>query len=606
VGIDLEALLSVPAYRALDVDAEGRILIQTDESGSMQLVELDPCGLATSLTALPGQCSGRYVPGRRAVLVFHDTDGNERSQISLLPLDRDADGPAGLDDLEPVVRDPAYVHNVADVTAAQLCYLTNRRNGVDFDIVVRDLASGVETVAYAGGGMVSTATLSPDGATVAFAQPGVPPLSDWLRLAEVGTGAVRDLTSRDEPAQHLRLSFTPDGAGVVAVTDRDRDHLGVALLDVRSGVWTWLAADDQWDVSGALSPDGRSLLTCANVDGVSVVQLRTSTGTVPVTLPGLGCVDGGQLPAPCWSPDGTAVAMSFTGPLTPGDALRVDGVSGAVRQLTDSGRDLAGLDLPAPETTRIPTPDGERVPCFVYRPAVSAAGSTVGSSVIHVHGGPESQARLHYNPVVTGLRQAGHTVVAPNVRGSTGYGKRWHSMDDVRLRLDSVADLAAIHAALPTLGLDPTRAALWGGSYGGYMVLAGLAFQPKLWAAGVDLVGMSSLTTFLENTSAYRRAVREREYGSLERDRDFLESASPLNRVADIRAPLFVIHGANDPRVPLSEAQQLAAAVAAAGVPCELVVFEDEGHGLSKRANRLAAYPRVFDFLAAHLGGEAM
>jgi dipeptidyl aminopeptidase/acylaminoacyl peptidase len=135
------------------------------------------------------------------------------------------------------------------------------------------------------------------------------------------------------------------------------------------------------------------------------------------------------------------------------------------------------------------------------------------------------------------------------------------------------------------------------------MVLAGVAFQPQLWAAAVDLVGISSLVTFLRNTSAYRRAAREREYGSLEHDLEFLEQASPLSRIDDVRAPLFVIHGANDPRVPLSEAEQLVAAVRANGVPCDFLVYGDEGHGLAKRANRLDAYPRVLEFLARHLSG---
>jgi dipeptidyl aminopeptidase/acylaminoacyl peptidase len=211
-----------------------------------------------------------------------------------------------------------------------------------------------------------------------------------------------------------------------------------------------------------------------------------------------------------------------------------------------------------------------------------------------------------FSPLISGLALAGHAVLVPNVRGSVGYGKRWYSLDDVRLRLDSVADMAAIHAYLPELGLDPTRSALWGGSYGGYMVLAGLAFQPELWAAGVDIVGISSLVTFLENTSAYRRATREREYGSLDHDRDFLAEASPLTRIDDIRAPLFVIHGANDPRVPLSEAHQLQAALAAKSIPCELRVYGDEGHGLAKRANRLDAYPAAFEFLARQLGAVAV
>ena len=205
--------------------------------------------------------------------------------------------------------------------------------------------------------------------------------------------------------------------------------------------------------------------------------------------------------------------------------------------------------------------------------------------------------------MIQALARPGTLCCVPNVRGSGGYGKRWVSLDDVRLRLDSVADLAALHAYLPKLGLDQDRAALYGDSYGGYMVLAGVAFQPELWAAGVDIVGMSSLVTFLENTSAYRRAMREREYGWLERDRDFLEQASPLSRIDDVRAPLFVIHGANDPRVPLSEAEQLVAALTANAVECELLVYADEGHGLARRENRLDAFPRALEFLAKHLRG---
>jgi dipeptidyl aminopeptidase/acylaminoacyl peptidase len=203
---------------------------------------------------------------------------------------------------------------------------------------------------------------------------------------------------------------------------------------------------------------------------------------------------------------------------------------------------------------------------------------------------------------VQALAAAGHTVLVPNVRGSTGYGKRWYSADDKRRRLDSVADLAALHSYLPKLGVDPARAALWGGSYGGYMVLAGLAFQPELWAAGVDIVGIASFITFLENTSAYRRAYREREYGTLAEDREFLEQASPLTRIDAIRAPLFIIHGANDPRVPLSEAEQIHAAMTSRGRECQLLVYGDEGHGLAKRASRMDALPQAFAFLARHLG----
>jgi dipeptidyl aminopeptidase/acylaminoacyl peptidase len=184
------------------------------------------------------------------------------------------------------------------------------------------------------------------------------------------------------------------------------------------------------------------------------------------------------------------------------------------------------------------------------------------------------------------------------VRGSTGYGKRYEHLDDRFKRLDSVRDVASLHGWLAASEtVDASRIALAGGSYGGYMVLAGLVFHPELFAAGVDIVGMSSLVTFLENTSVWRRAFREREYGSLETDREFLEQVSPITHAGRIRAPLFIVHGANDPRVPLSEAQQLHAELERRGVPSELLVYDDEGHGLQKLKNRLDAYPRVADFL---------
>ena len=164
-----------------------------------------------------------------------------------------------------------------------------------------------------------------------------------------------------------------------------------------------------------------------------------------------------------------------------------------------------------------------------------------------------------------------------------------------------VRDLAAVHASLAERGVDATRVAVIGGSYGGYMTLAALAFHPDLWAAGIAIVGISSLVTFLENTSPYRRRVREVEYGFLDTDRDFLIEASPMTHVDDIRAPLMLIHGANDPRVPVGEARQLHASLVARGIQSELLIYEDEGHGLAKRVNRLDALPKMLAFLRKNL-----
>ena len=228
--------------------------------------------------------------------------------------------------------------------------------------------------------------------------------------------------------------------------------------------------------------------------------------------------------------------------------------------------------------------------------------------VVSVHGGPEAQYlpewHVNYAPLTQYLVSRGYAVAAPNVRGSSGYGKRFEHLDDVRLRLDSVRDLASLHAWLAARPeIDASRAVLYGRSYGGFMVLAGLAFQPELWAAGIESVGISNFVTFLENTSAYRRAVREREYGSLEHDRDFLVEASPTTHVDSIRAPLFIQHGANDPRVPLSESEEIARVLGEKGIRCELVVYPDEGHSIAKLSNRIDSFTRAVAFLDEVLTG---
>ncbi|MCX2732553.1 S9 family peptidase [Saccharopolyspora sp. NFXS83] len=602
MAVDMVRLLELASWRAFDVDEAGRVLAGSDESGSTQLVELSPNGRVTALTALSGAVTGRYLPGERAAIIQHDTGGNERGQLSLMRLDRRRTRPAELGDLQPLVRDPRYVHRLLDVLPGRLVYSTNRRNGVDFDVVIRSAVTGEEIVVYDGGGMVQEVVASPDSHYLALTLPGAQPMSDRILLVDTMPATAderfRALTGLGEHTRSTHIRWLPDDSGLIVSTNADRDRTGVARLDARTGERTWLVTSEEHDLLGWLSPDGRTLLVQTNDDGAARLALhdaRTGALRRSVPLPGDGWCSF-PLPAPVWSPDSRLIALSFSSPEVPGDVLVVDVEQEAPITMTDSAAALAGERLATPTAHRVPGTDGAGVPCFVYEPA-----EPTGSSVLMIHGGPEGQSVRTFNPVVQGLAAQGHTVLVPNVRGSTGYGKSWYSADDGRKRLDSVQDLAALHEWLPQLGLDPARSALWGGSYGGYMVLAGLAFQPQRWAAGVDIVGISSLVTFLENTSPYRRAHREREYGSLADDAEFLREASPLTHVDEISAPLFVIHGANDPRVPLSEAEQLAEAVRRNGVECELLVFDDEGHGLAKRSNRLDAYPRALAFLTRHL-----
>jgi dipeptidyl aminopeptidase/acylaminoacyl peptidase len=612
MGLSLAQLLDLTCYRALDIDADGRVLAGCDESGTMQLTEISPDGSSVALTALPGACTGRYLPGRRAVIVSHDDGGNERAQLSLLPLPVPGGKPARLAELRPLVHDPLFIHMLADVSHGRICYLTNRRNGVAFDAVIRDLADGSERAIVLGDVSIEEAALSPDCRWLALslASPTAAN-SEQVLLVDLATpdpAAVTEVTAPGELAMHRWLRWLPGSDALILTSNHDREFTGVARYQLADGGWAWLVTDDGCDVSGWPSPDGSALLVERNEDGASVLSLHdagTGRRLAGVTLPAAGSVTELEMTGPRWSPDSRAVALTLSAAGLPGDVLLAQRDTGAPRVLTHSARGLAGGRPAEPEQHRVPAPDRERVPCLVYRSAEPGDPSLAGSAVLVVHGGPEAQAKRNFNVNVQALAAAGHTVLVPNVRGSVGYGKRWYSADDVERRLDAVADLAALHAYLPALGLDQHRAALFGGSYGGYMVLAGLAFQPGLWAAGVDIVGFSSLVTFLENTSAYRRAYREREYGSLRRDRELLLAVSPLTRIEQITAPLFIIHGANDPRVPLSEAEQIHAALTSRGRECELLVYGDEGHGLAKRANRVDAMPRAFAFLARHLALNA-
>ncbi len=215
-----------------------------------------------------------------------------------------------------------------------------------------------------------------------------------------------------------------------------------------------------------------------------------------------------------------------------------------------------------------------------------------------IHGGPESQRRPSFSAIKQYFLAHGYAVFEPNVRGSTGYGRAYAALDDVEKRMDAVADLEAAAAYLAARSeIDGDRLIAKGGSYGGFMVLSALTEYPDRWAAGIDIVGIANFVTFLENTGSWRRKLREAEYGSLEGDRELLESISPIHAVDRIEAPLFVLHGANDPRVPLEEAEQIAERASEVGVPVRTLIFGDEGHGISKRDNRIEAYSAIVEFL---------
>jgi dipeptidyl aminopeptidase/acylaminoacyl peptidase len=499
--------------------------------------------------------TGQYLPDG-GVLVERTSGGNERTQLYVGD--------------EPLVVDERYKHDTPHSAARTLAYATNRRNGVDFDIVARDLESGEERT-FEIGGYTYVAAISPDGKHIVADTVGERSGDNDLYLCDVDTGEVTHLTPHAEPAEFVNPVW--HRGELVWATNRGRDTLAIEGI-----------AESRWDLYCYADPEGEHLLVHANEDGYS----RLTLDGKDVPLPGRGVVS-----SPVFSPDGAKVAYAFSTSTQPSDVYVYDGET---TRLTQSSEPIDGLVEPTLQ--RFESFDGESIPVLLFTPP----GDGPFPVVVTMHGGPEAQYlpewHVNYAPLTQYLVARGYAVAAPNVRGSSGYGKRYEHLDDVRLRLDSVRDLASLHEWLGERPeIDGARAVVYGRSYGGYMVLAALAFQPELWAAGIEAVGISNFVTFLENTSPYRRAVREREYGSLEHDRDFLVEASPITHVDAMRAPIFITHGANDPRVPLSESQEIARVLSEKGIRCELVVYEDEGHSIAKLPNRIDAFTRAVAFL---------
>ncbi|MDP8976328.1 MAG: S9 family peptidase [Actinomycetota bacterium] len=575
---------------SLSPDAS-KVLVLSNLSGTYQAYRVPRTGGPLEpVTALDEPVNGWYLPTGGEVLLTVDSGGNEHHQLYLV-----ADDGTGL---RPLVRRPEHIHRPGGVArdGSLLGYASNDRNGVDFDVHVLPLevsAGASHRRVFDRGGWCEAAGFSPDGRWLAVSRLSERNGDNDVYLVDLAGGEVVHASPHDDEASFGRPAWLADSSGFLWSTDTGRDRRAIARFDMATRSSEYVL-EPEWDASCLVDWTGRRLLVTTNEDGYTRARLHDPTTMAvqaDVNLPGRGVADF------AFSQDGRHLVSSFTSPTEPGDAWAHDIDRSTLVRLTRSPRGVDAGSMVEPELHRYTSFDGEAVPVFAYVPP-PAATSSPRPVIVMIHGGPESQYRPAFSPLVQYFTARGYAVVAPNVRGSTGYGKRYHHLDDGERRLDAVADLAALHDWLAADSrFDAERAVLWGGSYGGYMVLAGLALQPERWAAGVDIVGISSLVTFLENTSAWRRAYREREYGWLERDRVMLTEASPITHVESMRSPLFIIHGANDPRVPLSEAEQIHAVLRAKGVRSELAVYPDEGHGLARLANRLDAYPRAVDFI---------
>lgn len=564
-----------------------RIAFLTDITGVAQVWEVSSGGgWPDQLTFHEERVSGvEYSPVGNSLMFGMDSGGDEKAQIHLLEESGEHD----------LTRDPDAIHYPGGFSpdGSRIAYTATRRNGTDFDVYVQRLDGDPEMV-WEVSGYHTIADWGHDG-TYLIVSRHSSNLDNDLYSLDLDSGETRLLTPQAGEARFQGVQVSPDGTCLFLATDRDGDFVRSARLDLQTLELEYLTPDDRDVEETELSSDGRYLAVSRNVDGYSQVMLFSGRGR---RMPDPE-IPSGIVESFAFSPDSRRVAFTLTAPDLNPDVwvLDLQASEGGPRRLTRSA--TAGIPpstFRRPEVVRYESSDGMRIPGLLYEPDQDNA-----PVMVNIHGGPEGQARPGFGAVTQYLLQRGYAVFLPNVRGSTGYGKRYTHLDDVRLRMDSVRDLA--DAAAWLRGRGHAKIAVMGGSYGGFMVLAAMTEYPDLWSAGVDIVGIANFVTFLENTGSYRRALREPEYGSLENDREFLESISPIHKSEKIAAPLIVIHGKNDPRVPVGEAEQIVDRVRAGGSEVQYLLYEDEGHGLAKLKNRLDAYPRIADFLDEHLSG---
>jgi len=587
VSYDFARYLRIRSAHNASWSPDGRrISFLTDITGVPQAWEVSADGgWPEQLTFHDDRVShAGYSPAEERLLFGMDAGGDEKTQLFLL----DGGGQE-----RNLTRDPTAIHYSGGFSpdGSRISYTATRRNGTDFDVYTQK-STGEPEMAWETSGYHTVADWGSDGSSLIVSRHHSNLNNDLYRL-DLSSGETQLLTPHDGDARFLTARMTPDGGTLYLATDRDGDFLRLALLNLSDLDITYLTPDDRDVESVEVSRDGRWLVASRNVEGYSDFMLFSGRGR---RAPGprlLKGIQGGF----AFSPDSRRLAFTLTGPDLNPDVWTLDLPDGEPRRLTRSS--TAGIprnSFRRPRLVRYPSFDGRDIPAIFYEPE----GEVSSPVVVNAHGGPESQSRLGFAPVTQYLLDRGLGVFMPNVRGSTGYGKAFTHLDDVELRMDSVADLARAAHWLRDQGHE--RIAVMGGSYGGFMVLAAMTEYPELWSAGVDIVGIVNMVTFLENTGSYRRRLREPEYGSLEKDRDFLESISPIHKAERIAAPLMVIHGKNDPRVPVGEAEQIVQRVRENGGVVEYLLYEDEGHGLAKLKNRLDAYPRIAAFLEEHLG----
>ena len=444
---------------------------------------------------------------------------------------------------------------------------------------------------------------SSDGKFVFYTQEQSKGTDSNIFVVDVATAENTLLTPHDGEKTYQASDVSPDGKHVLVTSNAANGYDNVGLLSVESKKIHWLT-QDKWEIQGAsFSPDGKTLTYTANVDGnveIYVYDIATGQARLLPLPKGLNWPAGRMSP---FTHDGTRMLYAHTGPTAPGDLWVYTLADGKSHQLTHS---LVGgvraEDMVEPQLVHYPSKDGKwTISAFVYVP-YNLPRNPEHPAIVYVHGGPTAQTMNTFNRFVQFMVNQGYFVIAPNYRGSTGYGKEFQQANLFDMGGGDLQDVLASAEWIKQTGyIDPKKVILMGGSYGGYLTMMGVTKAPEVWAAGVPIVPFVNWFTEIQNEDPVLQQSDLATMGDLVKNKALYEDRSPINFVDQIKAPLYLLAGGNDPRCPKTEAQQVVDAVKKRGGVAEYKVYENEGHGFSKVENQIDAYKRVSDFLKARV-----
>lgn len=589
--------LEARRVRVAGVSSDGaRMLVLTRQNGTTQAFALaQPLGPLEQLTfGSEPVVQAAWVPGRSSSLVFRrDRGGDEDHQIYRRELDSK---------LELLLTDGKSRHGPFRTSnlggAPLLAFTGNGRAEPDLDVYLSTLTDESPILALVREGQWLVLGWATDARHLLVRR-------FWsiersiIYVADLDDGSVEPLvadpTWDTAGASFIDARFNAKGE-LDVLADFGREFIAVHTRGL-DGTWRQQTPDLAADVEGFSRLSDGTLAYVINEDGVSRLFVAEPGGkTRELSLPHAPVISGLRGAGP------RRLAFTLTSAVLPPDAYVFDLERNELARWTVSDPGGETLDFVEPSRARAPSSDDLEIPLLIYRPR----GEGPFPVLLWMHGGPEEQSRPEFNPVIQYFVDRGIAIIAPNVRGSDGYGRRYRGLDDGILRAGAITDIGAVLDWLEARPeFDAGRVGIYGVSYGGFLVLAGLAAYPERFVAGCDVVGIANLVTFLENTRGYRQTLRRPEYGD-ERDpaiREFMLEISPLTHVDRIEAPLFVAHGANDPRVPVSEAEQIVAAMRERGKEVWYMLAPTEGHGFRQRVNRDTFYVAMAMFFERYLLG---